>query len=55
MNPVGCDRNQLKDILGFCGFSVVKLNNDRDLYYIETKKLSKKLSKVALEMFQFQT
>ena len=35
MNPVGCDRNQLKEILRFCGFSVLKLNFDRDLYYIE--------------------
>ena len=47
MNPVGCDRNQLKDILRFCGFSVVKLNNDRDLYYNEIKKVSTKLSKSA--------
>ena len=45
MNPVGCDRNQLKDILRFCGFSVVKLNNDRDLYYNQIKKVSTKLSK----------
>ena len=28
MNPVGCDRNQLKEILKFCGFSVLKLNNE---------------------------
>ncbi len=42
MNPVGCDRNQLRDILKFCGFSVLKLNNDRDLYYIEPKKYPKK-------------
>ena len=45
MNPVGCDRNQLKDILRFCGFSVIKLNNDRDLYYNEIKKIPTKLSK----------
>ncbi len=45
MNPVGCDRNQLRDILKFCGFSTIKLNNERDLYYYESKKLPKKLSK----------
>ena len=45
MNPVGCDRNQLKDILRFCGFSVIKLNNDRDLYYNELKKHPKKFTK----------
>ena len=41
MNPVGCDRNQLKEILKFCGFSVLKLNNERDLYYNVIKKSSK--------------
>ncbi len=45
MNPVGCDRNQLRDILIFCGFSALKLNNDRDLYYNELKKRPKKLTK----------
>ncbi len=46
MNPVGCDRNELRNIMGFCGFSVLKLNNNRDLYYNESIKTSKKLSKV---------
>ncbi len=45
MNPVGCDRDQLRDILKFCGFNALKLNNDRDLYYNELKKHSKKLTK----------
>ncbi len=49
MNPVGCDRNQLRNILRFCGFSALKLNNDRDLYYIEPKKRPKKLAKVQLK------
>ena len=42
MNPVGCDKNQLRDILLFCGFSALKLNNDRYLYYNELKKHVKK-------------
>ena len=33
MNPVGCNKEQLKDILLFCGFSVLKLPNDRNLYF----------------------
>ena len=45
MNPVGCDRNQLKDILIFCGFSYLKLNNDRYLYYNELKKQPRKIIK----------
>ena len=45
MNPVGCDRKQLKQILKFCGFSVLELNNERDLYYNVIKKVSSKLPK----------
>ena len=45
MNPAGCDRNQLTDILKFCGFGVIKLNNARYLYYIEPKKRPKKITK----------
>ena len=45
MNPVGCDRAQLKEILRFCGFSALKLNNERDLYYNVIKKVSSKLTK----------
>ena len=45
MNPVGCDRNQLKDILIFCGISALKFNNDRDLYYNGLKKHTKKNTK----------
>ncbi len=45
MNPAGCDRNQLRDILIFCGFRFLKLNNDRYLYYNELKKHVKKTIK----------
>ena len=45
MNPVGCDRNELRDILIFCGFSALKFNNDRDLYYNGLKKHLKKIIK----------
>ena len=49
MNPVGCNSNQLKDILIFCGFSSIKLGNEKKLFFItpkthtlKTKKVSKK-------------
>ena len=45
MNPAGCDRNQLRDILIYCGFSVLKLNNERDLYYYEPKKYPKNIKR----------
>ena len=41
MNPIGCNSEQIRDILKFCGFGVLELNNHRNLYYNETKKLSK--------------
>ncbi len=45
MNPVGCNSNQLKDILTFCGFKAIQLNNDRYLYFVEVNKQSFKLKK----------
>ena len=38
MNPVGCNNHQLSEILKFCGFSHIKMPNDRYLYYFQTKK-----------------
>ena len=38
MNPVGCNSDQLKDILGFCGFDCVKLGNEKKLFYLINKK-----------------
>ena len=38
MNPVGCNRDQLKDILVYCGFNFIKLLNDRILFFNKPKK-----------------
>ena len=43
MNPIGCNSNQLKDILDFCGFTSIKLNDEKKLYLIKQSKLSKDL------------
>ena len=43
MNPIGCNSNQLKDILDFCGFTSIKLNDEKRLYLIKQSKLSKDL------------
>ena len=45
MNPVGCNKDQLKDILNFCGFSYIKLDNERNLYFYESKKTLPKTKK----------
>ena len=38
MNPVGCNKEQLKDILSFCGFKFIELSNQRYLFFYEPKK-----------------
>ena len=42
MNPVGCNREQLKDILTYCGLSYIKFPNERFLFFYETSKVIKK-------------
>ena len=42
MNPVGCNRDQLKDILVFCGLSFIKFPNERYIFFYETKKIISK-------------
>jgi ATP-dependent RNA helicase SUPV3L1/SUV3 len=46
MNPVGCNRNQLKDILTYCGLSYVKFPNERYLFFYESNKVISKPKRV---------
>ena len=46
MNPIGCNSNQLKDIMLFCGYEEINLNEEKKLYfYKQIKKLSTKNTK----------
>ena len=46
MNPIGCNSNQLKKILVFCGFDYVDLPDHKKLfYYAAKKKIVKKQSR----------
>ncbi len=45
MNPIGCNSDQLKDILNFCGFTSIKLNNEKKLYLLKKIKSSKILNR----------
>ena len=38
MNPIGCNSDQLADILSYCDYSFLSLNNEKKLYY--AKKLN---------------
>ncbi len=37
MNPIGCNSNQLKDILNFCGYDSIIMNDARKLYFFKLK------------------
>ena len=43
MNPVGCNSNQLKEILLFCGFDGINLTNEKKLFFISQKKKIRKI------------
>ncbi len=45
MNPVGCNNDQLKDLLSFCGFSNSKLENDKYLFLVMPKNNKSSLNK----------
>ena len=46
MNPVGCNRDQLKDILAYCGLSHIKFPNERYLFFYESSKVIAKTKRV---------
>ena len=45
MNPIGCNSNQLKDIMSFCGYENLTLSDDKKLYFITRKKKENKKTK----------
>ncbi len=38
MNPIGCNSDQLKDILDFCGYDHFNINDDKKMYFLKSKK-----------------
>ena len=46
MNPVGCNSDQLQDILSFCGFDSFKLGNNKKLFFFKAKKLNQSNKKI---------
>ena len=47
MNPIGCNSNQLKDIMNFCGYEYLTISDNKNLYFLtDTKKrLNKNINK----------
>ena len=51
MNPIGCNSNQLKDIMVFCGYNFISLSDEKKLYFIKNnsntaKKIPEKNKKI---------
>ena len=38
MNPIGCNSNQLKDIMTFCGYDYVIISDEKKLFFLSNKK-----------------
>ncbi len=44
MNPIGCNSNQLKDIMVFCGYEYLTISDGKNLFFLaNNKKTTKKL------------
>jgi len=57
MNPVGCNSNQLLDILTFCGFGSSTLGDNKKLFFISSKQKiikPKKINKKNLKSKSFK-
>ena len=45
MNPLGCNSDQIKDIMLFCGFDSITLGDNKKLFFLRQKKQSKLIKK----------
>ena len=45
MNPIGCNSNQLKDIMIFCGYEYLNMSDNKKLFFISNKKKETKNKK----------
>ena len=48
MNPIGCNSDQLQNILNVCGFKCIKLADDKKLFFFEQKKIDKSIKKTPI-------
>ena len=47
MNPIGCNSEQLQNIMEFCGFASLKLGDDKKLFFLKQKRSQPKMIKIA--------
>ena len=41
MNPIGCNSQQLADMLSFCGFENITLGDEKKIFFLKQKNLKK--------------
>ena len=42
MNPIGCNSDQLKEIMSYCGYEYLAISDEKKLYFLPNKKKEKK-------------
>ena len=47
MNPIGCNSEQLQNIMKFCGFDSISLGDDKKLFFLKQRKSKQKIIKIA--------
>jgi hypothetical protein len=47
MNPIGCNSDQLKNIMQFCGLESLNLGDNKKLFFFKLKKQNKSIKKMA--------
>ena len=58
MNPIGCNSNQLADLLDFCGISNINIGNDRKIFFykqIHIKPKKQNLENKKVKSFKIKT
>ena len=45
MNPIGCNSDQLKDIMVFCGYDYLTISDEKKLFFLSNKKKETKKNK----------
>ncbi len=49
MNPIGCNSDQLKDIMVFCGYQYLTISDEKKLYFIKNSQKKIKKNKLKYE------
>ena len=54
MNPVGCNSDQLKNILNYCGFESISISENKKLFFYKSNKKEQSKQSIKKIIFYFQ-